>query len=356
MTANESNSPLTNPPADYCPEGTAKWFTVPDGLNKGAKIFYADYTLGKGEPEATIVLVHGGPECSYSYRHVIDQLEFSTAKTLRIVVMDHIGFGRSDQATFEMVDMHHAHNLKRLIQYLDLRDITLVVHDWGGPIGIGAVIEEPERVSNLVLLNTTIFPLPPEGMTYTNYPSKLLSWNGSADYIPTAMWGTWAALAVHSSPSRPSLGILANTLRVFLMSAFNKLPATWNVYKQMLSTEANVKSNKRFVRHTAVWGHGYRYDSAVGVQDNHEFYELLQGTIGEKWGPQGQNIGVRIVFGALDPLAKPSVVKQWVQALPQVRGHVQIFPRVSHFVAEHKGAEIARAIIDVTAQQMEDAA
>ncbi len=74
--------------------------------------------------------------------------------------------------------MHHANNLLQLVRYLDLQNVTLVIHDWGGPIGVGAFIREPQRVSNLIVLNTTIFPMLPDGPLYTNYPIRFLPWSG----------------------------------------------------------------------------------------------------------------------------------------------------------------------------------
>jgi pimeloyl-ACP methyl ester carboxylesterase len=78
-----------------------------------------------------VVFVHGNPESSYPYRHVRDRLLQARA-CVRVIGVDHVAFGLSDQATFEMVDMHHARNLTQLVRHLDLRDVTLVVHDWGG--------------------------------------------------------------------------------------------------------------------------------------------------------------------------------------------------------------------------------
>ena len=129
-------------------------------------MFYRNQRVGQGAAEAVIVLVHGNPECSYSFRKIIRALELSIEKPCRIIAMDHIGFGLSDQASFQMTAMDHAANLGRLINHLDVCNVTLVVHDWGGPIGIGAFLDTPERVSNLVILNTSVFPMPENGFTY----------------------------------------------------------------------------------------------------------------------------------------------------------------------------------------------
>ena len=106
----ESNSPLRRPPSDYFPAGGARWFVIPDGRDAGKKQFYFDHCTAPGEAEATVVFVHGNPESSYTYRHIRDALSASS-RPLRLVAMDHIGFGLSDQASFEMVDVHHANLL-----------------------------------------------------------------------------------------------------------------------------------------------------------------------------------------------------------------------------------------------------
>jgi len=115
-------------PDDYCPEGSDKWFVIPSGIDKGKKLFYYDYQTKNTPSDETILFVHGNPECSYTYRHIIDTLNQADA-SLRIIALDNIGCGLSDQASFEMIDMHHAANLKALIECLDLSNIMLVVHD-----------------------------------------------------------------------------------------------------------------------------------------------------------------------------------------------------------------------------------
>jgi len=85
-----------------------------------------------------------------------------------------------------MVDMHHAANLAQLARHLDLRDVTLVVHDWGGPIGIGAFIAEPDHVRNLLVMNTTVFPMPSDGFTYENFPRWWMPWCKTPALTPDA--------------------------------------------------------------------------------------------------------------------------------------------------------------------------
>lgn len=106
---------------------------------------------GKGEP---ILMVHGNPTWSFYYRNLIK--EFSS--TNRIIVPDHIGCGLSDKPQdYDYSLKNHVDNLESLILKLDLKDITLIVHDWGGAIGLGVATRHPERFKKLVLLNTAAF-------------------------------------------------------------------------------------------------------------------------------------------------------------------------------------------------------
>jgi len=169
------NTPVVDIPSDYYPADSGRWFVIPEGKDANKKMFFRDSVHNGENPEHTIVFVHGNPESSYTFRHVIDNVIQASAKPVRIVAMDHVGFGLSDQASYEMVSMDHAENLLKLIQYLNLENVTLVVHDWGGPIGIGAFLQEHHQVDNLVVLNSTVFPMPDEGYTYNNFPGPLIS-------------------------------------------------------------------------------------------------------------------------------------------------------------------------------------
>ncbi|MFN0120882.1 MAG: alpha/beta fold hydrolase [Blastocatellia bacterium] len=108
---------------------------------------------GAGEP---VVLLHGNPTWGYLYRHFIPPL----AETRRVVVPDHIGFGRSDKSLAPLRLADHIQNFTELALALDLQDATLVMQDWGGPIGLGFAVKHPERVKRLVVMNTWAFRIP----------------------------------------------------------------------------------------------------------------------------------------------------------------------------------------------------
>ncbi|MDG2305028.1 MAG: alpha/beta fold hydrolase [Candidatus Binatia bacterium] len=122
---------------------------------------YADGTLrmhyvDEGPKDSPVVLMaHGEPTWSYVYRKMIPVF---AAAGLRAIAIDHIGFGRSDKLTrpshytFET----HIEWLRELVLHLDLRDITIVCQDWGGPIAMAVLAREPDRFARVAAGNTML--------------------------------------------------------------------------------------------------------------------------------------------------------------------------------------------------------
>jgi len=121
----------------------------------GLRYHYLDE--GAGEP---VIMLHGNPSWSFYYRNLVKQLSSS----YRTIVPDHIGCGLSDKPA----DSRYAYTLEQrvadldaLITHLQLpQKVTLVVHDWGGMIGMAWAADHPERLARLVVLNTGAFHLP----------------------------------------------------------------------------------------------------------------------------------------------------------------------------------------------------
>ena len=118
----------------------------------GHAMHYADE--GAGPP---IVFVHGNPAWSFEFRHLIRELR----SEFRCIAPDHVGFGlssRSDRGE----DHHpraHAERLTALLERLDVREATLFLTDWGGPIGLEFARRRPQRVGKLVISNTWCWPV-----------------------------------------------------------------------------------------------------------------------------------------------------------------------------------------------------
>jgi len=113
----------------------------------------------RGAP--VVLLLHGEPTWSFLYRKLIPRI---ARAGLRAVAPDHIGFGRSDKLadrTFYS-QARHVEWLLALVRSLDLRRITLVCQDWGGPIGLAALAAEPERFAGVVAANTILPTVDPD--------------------------------------------------------------------------------------------------------------------------------------------------------------------------------------------------
>jgi haloalkane dehalogenase len=117
----------------------------------GLRLAYLDE--GEGPP---VVFFHGEPTWSYLWRKVIPPVRDAG---YRCIAPDYAGFGRSDKPTD--LDWYtydrHVELMSALLAELDVRDATAVVHDWGGPIGLRLAVEQPERFSRLVIMETGPF-------------------------------------------------------------------------------------------------------------------------------------------------------------------------------------------------------
>jgi len=106
--------------------------------------------------DGTVVFVHGNPASSAEFVPAIQQLE----SRHRCVAPDHLGFGDSDKPTgWDYLPASHAANLAALLDQLDLTNVTLVVGDWGGPIGLSWAINNPSRVNRVIIANTWMWPV-----------------------------------------------------------------------------------------------------------------------------------------------------------------------------------------------------
>jgi haloalkane dehalogenase len=115
----------------------------------GLRMHYVDE--GDGDP---VLLLHGEPTWSFLYRKMIPPL----AGVARCIAPDYFGFGRSDKPTepeWYSYD-RHVESIVRLVRELDLRRLTLVVQDWGGPIGFRVAVEHRARIARVVVMNTGI--------------------------------------------------------------------------------------------------------------------------------------------------------------------------------------------------------
>jgi haloalkane dehalogenase len=135
---------------DGCFDGLPGYAFAPHYVDQdGLRMHYLDEGSGPA-----VLLLHGEPTWSYLYRTVIPEL----VPAARAIAPDYFGFGRSDKP-LRIEDYSydfHVRSIERLADELDLRDATVVVQDWGGPIGLRLAVERPDRIGKLVIMNTGI--------------------------------------------------------------------------------------------------------------------------------------------------------------------------------------------------------
>ncbi len=165
----------------------------------GFRMHYVDE--GKGDP---IVCLHGEPTWGYLYRRFIPPL----SATHRVIVPDHMGFGKSETPRDREYSLKaHVANLTNLIEALDLKDITLVMQDWGGPIGAAFTLRHPGRVKRLFLLNT-------------------LAGYGQAEFDASTPWFRFVRKHHEAGTLRDILGHLdVNVLSIMKILGFENLSA-----------------------------------------------------------------------------------------------------------------------------------
>jgi haloalkane dehalogenase len=259
----------------------------------GGRMHYVDE--GEGPP---VVLVHGTPTWSFLYRRVIAEL----SGRYRCIAPDNIGFGLSEKpAGWGYRPEDHARNLRILVERLDLRGVTLVVHDFGGPIGLSYAVERPENVRALVLFNTWLWSLADEpsvarGARILGGPLGRVLYerlNVSPRFMMRAAWGDRSTLtpALHRHYTAP-------------LATPRDRHSTWVLARELLGSSG--------------W-----YESLWSRRDR----------IAEK--------PALLLWGARDP-AFGGALGRWRQLFPHAR--VETFPAAGHFVQEEVeglGATIA---------------
>lgn len=116
---------------------------------QGHRLHYVDEGDGP-----VIIMVHGNPTWSYYYRNLISML----SSEYRVIALDHIGCGLSDKPEeYPYCLSRHIGNLEFLLEYLNISRFSLVVHDWGGAIGMGCAVKRVQDVEKVIVMNTSAF-------------------------------------------------------------------------------------------------------------------------------------------------------------------------------------------------------
>lgn len=253
---------------------------------------------GRGAP---VLMLHGEPTWSYLYRKMVPPL---VAAGYRAIAPDYIGFGKSDKVTDDnwYVAERHVESIRALIESLDLSDITLVVADWGGPIGLRQAIDMPERFRRLVILNTSLHH---EG---TRATEGLLKWREFAI-------------------SRRDLPC-GKTVRRSLRTEGHDLDAVEAAYEAPFPEEKFKAGPRRFP-----WFLPFVQPEEGNAADQNRCFEALKG-----WTKP-----VNVIFSDGDVVFPVAWGKKWAGLIPGATFDVISGP--GHFLQEERGQEIAARML-----------
>lgn len=263
----------------------------------GHRFHYIDE--GQGE---VVFLVHGNPTWSFYYRRLITLL----AKTNRVIALDHLGCGLSDKPeSYDYCLANHIKNLHSLIDHLDTKRFSMVVHDWGGAIGTGCCAKMPEKVNKLVILNTAAFR------------SKRIPFR-----IRICRW--------------PLIGKI-------IVRGFNgfALPATVMAVTKPLTKEirqAYLKPYSSWKNRVAV----YSFVKDIPLNDTHPTYNTLVEVEDGLQLLKKQGVQVLILWGGKDFCFNKYFYDEWVERFPEAEKH--FYPNGGHYILEDEWADIGPRI------------
>ena len=173
----------------------------------GAPGFQMHY-VDEGSGPETLLLLHGEPTWGYLFRHQI----VGWAEQNRVIAIDHMGFGKSEtprHRTYWLQD--HIDNLERFVLARDLRGLTLVMHDFGGPVGMGLAIRHPDRIKRIVSV---------DGPTPLGQPDLIDRLMANAAIAP---WFQWILQAEAERSLEEVLGHLGyNILSTLKLNGFER--------------------------------------------------------------------------------------------------------------------------------------
>ena len=300
----------------------------------GLRLHYVD----EGPADAPVALmVHGMPTWSYLYRHIIREM---CDAGYRCIAPDHIGFGRSDkvtEASWYGIAQHTA-NLAALVTALDLRDVTMFVQDWGGPIGLAQAVAMPDRFSRLVIMNTWLHH---EAFEYTpairNWIAQNLPGGLFHDNVPSRFgWGT--LLLVGTRRAGPQ-DVLFPALRGEAPTLAPDLAAIRDAYDAPFAGlgEAGVTGPRQFPISIPVHDH----ERGNGDAQSADFGAVCS-----------TRLPVHFVWGATDDVFPASWGLQWRSLIPHATWDA--LEEAGHFLQDTHGAAIARIVLGHAAAAADD--
>jgi len=258
----------------------------------GLKYHYVDE--GSGQP---VVMVHGNPTWSFYFRDLIKAL----SGQYRVIAPDHIGCGLSDKPDSKTYDYrlkNRVDDLEGLLENLKIKEkITLILHDWGGFIGLAYALRHPERIGRFVLLNTAAF-LPPPGKPIPIILKLIRSLR------PLAM------LAVQGFNLFALGALYKNSHKGLSKDVKAGLIAPYNCWQNRIAT-------LKFVQDIHLTENNPSYAVVKQVDKNLKLF---------------LNFPILICWGKHDFVFDLDYLKEWQRRFPDAEAH--IFPEAGHYVLE----------------------
>jgi haloalkane dehalogenase len=266
-------------------------------LKSGYNYHYVDE--GKGE---TVLMLHGNPSWSFLFRNLIKKL----SEEYRVIAPDHLGLGLSDKpGDFPYRLETHIDNLEEFIDALGLKNITLLMHDWGGPIGMGCAERYPEKIKRIIITNTAAF-------TFHKIPLRL-----AVCRIP--YFGEFIV---------QKLNLFAKFAT--LMTTVNPMPSDVKAgYLFPFQIPGSRNAVSRFVMDIPVWPDDVSYELLVRIE--HGLWVFKE-------------YPICIIWGMKDWCFSKKILRRWLDFLPSAEVHK--IKKAGHFLFEDKFEEIYAHVVD----------
>lgn len=291
----------------------------------GLRMHYVD----EGPTDAPVALMlHGMPTWSYLYRKVIPVM---ASAGYRCIAPDHIGFGRSDKLTdpswYDIA--RHTANLSRLVQALDLRDITVFVQDWGGPTGLGVAVDMPERFSRLVIMNTWLHH---DGYEYTPAIRNWIAQNEPGglfrDNVPGRFgWGTLMVVGTRRATPQDAIFPLFQGQPASLTAEAAAVRDAYDAPFAGLGDDG-VTGPRQFPLSIPV----HAFERGNGAAQSAHF-EATNATL----------VPVHFVWGLADDVFTGEWGRQWHARIPNATSDA--FDDAAHFLQDTHGEHIAETVL-----------
>jgi pimeloyl-ACP methyl ester carboxylesterase len=272
-------------------------------LSDGNRLHYLD----EGPPDGEVlVFLHGYPVWSFIYRALI---VYYAALGYRCVALDYIGFGLSDKPTDKRYHTlrRHIHNTLECLNALQLDGMTLVMEDWGGPVGLGYALRRKETIRRLVVMNTWVFQ--------ETFPNRL---------HPLVKWAT-----------RPGIGEL---LFGRLNLAFELVLQRWSSRHLTEAVLLAYKAPFRELRERAAL---IQFPRMISTTSSHPSADLMRDI--ERDLPSLKRVPVLLLWSADDPAFPVELAQHWKTILPRAKGPVML-PDARHFLVEDAPEAVTRQL------------